>query len=318
MNEAYRAASEGAAFYDATHHGRVTFRGADHLDFLHRMSTNDTLQRSIGDGFETVFCDARGRIVQLACLNRISDDEIVAFLDAAPAADLLAWLDRYHFSERIEWADLAAETAQLELVGPRAAETARRTGADLLAVAPLGRVPTAEPLRAMRIEAGGNPGARFWGPPASLAQIRDQLLADGVQALGEEAWQTLRVEWGRPGPDSELNLEHNPWEAGLEDAIHMDKGCYIGQEVVARLDTYQKTKQRLVGLHLAAAAAPGAEVDIDGRVVGTVTSVAESPRQQGWLALAYVRTAHCGPGTPVTVEGVVADVAALPFDLPRP
>ena len=103
----YAAATRGAALFDASGRGRILFTGPDHLDFLHRMSTNGIAGRAAGEGLETVFCDSRGRIVQLASLSRTADEETTAFVEDAPA--LLAWLERYHFSERMEQADISAE-----------------------------------------------------------------------------------------------------------------------------------------------------------------------------------------------------------------
>lgn len=311
----YSAATGGAALLDASGRGRILFTGPDHLDFLHRMSTNGIAGRAAGEGLETVFCDSRGRIVQLASLSRTADDETTAFVEDAPA--LLAWLERYRFSERMEQADISAATGQLEMVGPGCAEAFRSA----LRADPGDSVETSFPLEggswAMRTQAGGQLALRLWGPGEEIDRCRRRLVAAGVAELDDRTWEVLRVEWGQPAAGRELTLDHNPWEAGLDDAIHLDKGCYIGQEVVARLDTYRKVKQHLVGLRLADGVVPGARVEAAGRAVGVVTSAASSARL-GSLALAYVRTAHCRPGTPLSVEATAAEVSALPFDGAQP
>ena len=309
----YAAAARGAALFDASGRGRILFTGPDHLDFLHRMSTNAIAGSAVGRGLETVFCDPRGRIVQVAGLSRTAEEETTAFVEDAPG--LLDWLERYRFSERMEWADITGVTGQIELLGPAAAEVARST----LEAAPGESVATLSPggpLLGMRRLMGGAATLRLWGPRAETEECRRRLLAAGAAELDARTWEILRVEWGLPAAGRELTLDHNPWEAGLGDAVHMDKGCYIGQEVVARLDTYQKVKQHLVGLRPNREIRPGAQVEAGGRPSGVVTSSVSSPRL-GLLALAYVRTPHCRPGTLLSVDGTAAVVSALPFDPDR-
>ena len=315
----YRAVSQGAALFDVSSGGRLRLSGADHLDFLQRLSTNDTVGCPVGAGLRTVFCDPRGRIVEVATLCRIDADVTQAFIGPGRAPDLLGWLDRFHFGECIEWQDETHWGRQIEIIGPLAA----RVSADVLnleaeAAPTFSRLPH-QALMAMRIDAGGHAGVRLWGN--ELEAVGEKLRAAGVVNVGDTTRETVRVEDGEPG-EAELILEHNPWEAGLGEAIHMNKGCYTGQEVVARLDTYNKVKQHLVGLRLDAAVLAGAHVEVQQRSVGNVTSVARSP-DLGCLALAYVRTAHCDPGTAVVVQTETADpvhavVSQLPFPgLPR-
>jgi folate-binding protein YgfZ len=114
----------------------------------------------------------------------------------------------------------------------------------------------------------------------------------------------LRIRSGVPAYPNEINEDHNPWEAGLSDAISLTKGCYIGQEVIARLKTYDKVKRRLVGLRLAMARERGDPLRLEGVDVGLVTTVA------GDLAMGYVETEHAKPGT--SLDG--AAVIALPLD----
>ncbi len=309
----YAAATRGSALLDASSRGRILFTGPDHLDFLHRMSTNGIAGSAVGRGLETVFCDSRGRIVQVADLSRTAEEETTAFVEDAP--ELLAWLERYRFSERMEWADITGATGQIELLGPAAAEASRSA----LDAVPEESAATLPPdglgLWGMRRRMGGRSTLRLWGPRSGIEECR-RLLATEAAELDAGTWEILRVEWGLPAAGRELTVDHNPWEAGLGDALDLDKGCYIGQEVVARLDTYRKVKQHLVGLCPDREIRSGAQVEAGGRPVGLVTSSVSSPRL-GPLALAYVRTPHCRPGTLLSVDGTAAAVSALPFDPER-
>jgi folate-binding protein YgfZ len=139
--------------------------------------------------------------------------------------------------------------------------------------------------------------------------------------VGAQAYEAVRVEAGFPAWGSELNEEMNPLEAGLDASIHWNKGCYIGQEVIARLDTYHKVQRHLVGLRFDTASAPPAaraQVFASGEAAGWVTSSIVSPALGVPIALAYVRASHAAPGTAVQVGspaggGAGASVVPLPF-----
>lgn len=319
----YNAASTATGVIDGSASGRVLVRGAEHLDFVQRLSTNHVLACDLGQGLRTVFCDPRGRIIVLAELCRIEADSTVLFVGPGQAQALIAWFERYHFSERLEWQDVSDVTEQIDIVGPEAARLCHEQfGIDVNVAARFGLLPPAaglpgDGLRAMRIDAGPHAGVRLWGP--DLAATRKVLADAGAVPVDAETHEILRIEWGQAGA-TELTEEHNPWEAGLHDAIHMNKGCYTGQEVIARLDTYQKIKQHLVGLRLAEPTPVGATVSVEDRDVGVVTSVGLSPTL-GTIALAYVRTAHCQPGTSVQVDDhngarVSGTLQALPLSVP--
>jgi folate-binding protein YgfZ len=129
--------------------------------------------------------------------------------------------------------------------------------------------------------------------------------------LGDRLWECLRVQQGRPFPDQELTEDYNPLEAGLWYAIAFDKGCYIGQETIARLNTYKGVKQRLWGVRLDRPVAPGTPVTIDGVKVGMNTSYA-AIEGENW-GLAYVRTKAGGSGLRVNVGTASGELVSVPF-----
>jgi tRNA-modifying protein YgfZ len=315
----YLAATAGVGLIDTSDRGRLRFSGDEHLEFLQRLSTNDTLGCDVGAGLRTVFCDPRGRIVEVLELCRVDVDHTAGFVAPKRTASLIDWLERYHFSERIEWHNDSDNSQQLDIVGPRAVQMCT----DVLSI-DASQMPrfcrlSHPSILAMRTDRGGHPGVRLWG--SDLLSPRQELTAAGAVLMSSETRELLRVQWGEAGA-GELTLEHNPWEAGLDDAIHMAKGCYTGQEVIARLDAYQKVKQHLVGLRLANPVAAGTPLEIAGSTVGVVTSVAQSP-ELGDLALAYLRTAHCQTGTEVVAHSETASrptdavVSDLPFLMRR-
>jgi len=326
-----QAAHQTAVLRDASHWGRLLIDGADHLDFLHRMTTNQFESLEPGAGLRAVFPDNRARILDLGTFYRRSDATL-AVLSPQAAESILSWLDRYLFAEKVELREVTGESAMIELAGPETIRiTAESLDVDLSSVPPDHLLESPKNLWLARLDRCGHPGLRAVGNPDVIGELWEKLEGAGASPAGELAWEILRVEDGLPAYGRELTDEHNPWEAGLNDAIHMNKGCYIGQEVIARLDSYDKVKQHLVGLRWTGGPLPspnsGAEgrephrgsasLTIDGKVVGGITSVVHSPHLNQNIGLAYVRRAHCESGTRLTfsVDATeqVVEVADLPF-----
>jgi folate-binding protein YgfZ len=323
----HEAASSGAVIRDLSHWTRLTLTGADHLDFIHRMTTNDIVHLRPGDGCAAVFADNRGRIVELVDLVRTTEPSTLVMASPPARERLPAWLDRFLFVEKVEVEDITGATAMVEIWGPHAADAIRTAlGFDADAAENSGllsAVGASGPWVIRSARHHGNTGVRLVGDPPAIARHWRALLQQGVAPIGEEAAEILRVEAGTPAFESELTDEHNPWEAGLEDAIHMDKGCYIGQEVIARLDTYDKVKQRLVGLRLAGGPPPerGTAVKAGDRQVGKITSATRSPLLKCVIALAYIRNTHGAPGTPLVISSSSSespDIDAEVIELPVP
>ena len=138
--------------------------------------------------------------------------------------------------------------------------------------------------------------------------------AGAVQA-GREGAEADRGEIGSPAAGREITERVNPLEANLLDLIDFDKGCYIGQEVIARLDTYDKVQRKLVGLQAASGLLEGDLLYVDGREIGWTATVAESPAFDGLIALGYVRNEHAVEGRRVvTAAGLEVRVCDLPMD----
>ena len=323
--EEYQAAVTRAALRDASHLGRILFRGEDHLDFLHRMSTNDFAGLRAGSALEAVLTDSRGRIIEFGSYYR-SSHSTLAVTSPAGRVTVPEWLDRYLFSEDVVMEDLSGATSMLELFGP---ETLNLAAA---ALDPALKSPEERQLFdpdvaggvwIMKMRRFGFPGLRIVAPTETAAADWKQLLAAGARPIGEEAYEILRIEGGEPAIGSELTTDYNPWEAGLDAAIHMDKGCYLGQEVIARLDTYDKVKQHLVGLLFSDDSSweAGSSLFAESKKVGRVTSAGHSPRLGRQIGMGYARNAYCSHGTKLAVAPdapPTAEVGPLPFPTGAP
>ncbi|MHC4932026.1 MAG: CAF17-like 4Fe-4S cluster assembly/insertion protein YgfZ [Planctomycetota bacterium] len=281
------------AFYDRTFRGRLIITGRDRLDLLHRLASNSLLGMEKGKGCQTCFCNPKGRMIDWSVVLDRGDDLLI--LSANPER-LSGHIQQYTITEDVTVRNYMA--IEIVLCGPAAA------GLMGVQIEPwchteilLGEVN----VQVARIEPLWGDAYAILAPDA--VALRRELAEKGRALQGAEI-DALRIRSGVPAYPNEINEDHNPWEAGLSDAISLTKGCYIGQEVIARLKTYDKVKRRLVGLRLAMARERGDPLRLEGVDVGLVTTVA------GDLAMGYVETEHAKPGT--SLDG--AAVIALPLD----
>lgn len=304
----YLAARDGVALHNSGRFGRLRVSGKDALDLLNRLSTNrvDTLPH--GQSAMTVLIDERARIIDLLTIANMGE-HLLVLTSPGTAGRVVEWLDRYTFGEEIAVQDASGATSQLSLMGPQApALLSQLAGMDLsgLPEAAATRVHLtgieaalvrrcAPVLASWDLVTSPEGGCRLWG---LLAQ-------HGATPMGHEAWNALRVERGVPIHGHELTDEHNPLEAGLATCISFSKGCYVGQEVVARLDTYGKLQRRLVRLRFLedATAAEGDKLEVGGTNAGAVTSTARRPTDGAQFALGYVRLTALQPNPVLTVAG---------------
>jgi len=186
-------------------------------------------------------------------------------------------------------------------------------------VAEIGRIP----VRVARSFPLGGCGYLLLGLQGSLVPVWEALREEGAAAAGSEALERLRVAAGVPGWGRELAEDYNPWEARLDAAISLDKGCYLGQEIVARLHTYRKVQRRLAGIRLAGPPPPPGSPVLDGEgkeEIGVITSAEPSPAGDGSTALAMLGIRHDRPGLPVRIAVSAGEsrgsIVSLPFLAP--
>jgi folate-binding protein YgfZ len=154
------------------------------------------------------------------------------------------------------------------------------------------------------------PGYTLIVPLTALPPLENLLLEKGFLAISDRLWEHCRIMQGRPIPDQELTEDYNPLEAGLWRTVSFEKGCYIGQETIARLNTYKGVKQRLWGVQLSEFVSPGTIVTIGAEKVGILTSMTDLETPFG---LAYIRTKAGGEGLQVQLGNASGNVVAVPF-----
>ncbi len=298
--EVYAAAHESAVLVSHQTRGMLHLTGATRLELINRMSTQAVNKLSTGEGAATVLTTDIGRIIDRPILYATTDSTYL--LTGEGHADPLAryFMRNIFFNDDVQLRDISADTAVFGVYGPR--------GGEMLAAAGFPEVNI--PLHHWRQAAIGGATAYIhrtdpvagggWFVTASAADretVRAALLAAGTIPIDETMYDYLRIESGRPRFGRELTLDYIPLEADLWADVSFSKGCYIGQEIIARMESRGKLAKRLVRLRPAAPVLPGAEITAGGRPVGTITSAADGPA--GSVALGYVRTA------------ALAEVAAL-------
>jgi folate-binding protein YgfZ len=299
---------------------RLLATGPDILDLIHRLSTGDVKTLGEGEGRPTVLTSAKGRIVERLSVHHFGREGVLLLAGVGAAVPILEHLRKYTFAERTELTDVTDATAAFALVGPKWRDASRAAG--LPSVPAYGAVVTmldTARVRVLGTNGFDDDGILVVGAKEHAGTI-ETILTAAVESVGGaamtaddvEAWRVVR---GLPDRGAELDDEHNPLEAGLKDAVSFTKGCYVGQEVVARLNTYGKVSRRLIRLELsrgAAAPARGAPVRHDGREIGAITSAVNHPGLGAAVALAYVKARELPAGsTTLTVDdGSPAGAAA--------
>ncbi|MBD2040990.1 YgfZ/GcvT domain-containing protein [Microcoleus sp. FACHB-672] len=312
---ALNAVREAVALCDLTHWGRIQVSDADRLRFLHNQSTNDFNSLKPGQGCDTVFVTSTARTIDLATAY-LTEDAVLLLVSPHRRSKLMQWLDRYiFFADKVKLTDVTEKTAAFSLMGPNSDALLDQLGAGALAGQPYGThqiVPLGDAQVRVAVGSGlAVAGYTLIVEAGNAAAVWETLTAAGAVPLGEQCWEQLRVEQGRPTPDRELTEDYNPLEARLLQTLSFTKGCYIGQETIARLETYKGVKQQLWGVRLSARVEPGTVVTLDEEKVGTLTSYTETP--QGPFGLAYIRTKAGGAGLKVHVGDIEGEVVDVPF-----
>jgi folate-binding protein YgfZ len=315
VTEEYAAAREGCAVVDLPGRAILAVTGPQRIKFLHNIVSNDLQSRRPGQGTLAAVMDVKGRLLVL--LRALVTDDAVLLEMPADRLDVIeALLVHYKVAAPVRFA--RRPLAALGVLGPAAAETLRAAGIDLPPemgredhVAGLLGAATVRVARASDFPARG---FVVHAAPEDLAAAREALTTAGARPIGADTLDILRVEDGRPwyGPDvTEENLLH---ETGLVAEYHSpSKGCYVGQEVIARLEARGAHVNKVLrGLRLQAAVERGAVLRAEGKDVGVVTTSGVSPRL-GPIAMAFVHRSRAEPGSAVDVEGRPAVVAVLPL-----
>lgn len=308
----HRACREGAIVMDLSHWGKLAFSGPDAVPFLHGMLTNGVQDLKAGEGVYAAFLTRQGKFVSDLHLYRRAED-LLALVPPGMSGPLAGALDHFIIMDQVEVAERTEALCALGLFGPGAPDIAARAGLPW----PEGgehRHVVRDEIMAARELWTGEEGCILLVPRDLAGGAWERLASAGARPAGLGAFETLTLEAGVPLFGKDMGPEVNPMQAGLETRVlDFQKGCYIGQEVIARLDTYAKVKQRLMGLELPEGLLPAAGTLLRAGTseAGHLTSAVRIPGQQGGIALAYVRREHWQPDTLLQLEGCAQPVPVV-------
>ena len=302
LEHAYQAALDSVLIVQHSAPGVIELHGTDRVDLLHRLSTNDLEGMPPDRVRKTVFTDPVGRTIDVVTVLTQSE-KLLLVTSSGRSKAIQDWLQRHIFFQDDVTLHVSEEEWSLYgAYGPMATDlmplSVPATGA--LIASDQGIIwPIDRPVAGFQ---------RLSGP--------DQMVEDWVVSPGAgDAFEILRIEAGLPKMGAEIQEDSIPLEVGLWDAVSFEKGCYVGQEIIARMESRGKLAKQLVGIRLESHAEPGSTLKQGGQTVGTLTSVARSPRL-GWIGLASGRPSafdiedgRVGIGE----TGEVAVLVELPF-----
>ncbi|HZT42260.1 MAG TPA: glycine cleavage T C-terminal barrel domain-containing protein [Chthonomonadaceae bacterium] len=331
----YRAVREAVGLLDRAAAGKLALRGSERFSWLQGMVSNDV--RLLEQGTKRLLAcvlnatghvltdlalvDVRGANPLASALGFPEPDFVLADLPRVTLDKIADLFDRYIIMEDVEIEDVSDRLGCFSLQGPRAADFWRPDANNLPE-----RI--RESVYAVEADHTGSGGCDLYFSSTQAETVREALREAGVVEVGAEAQEVLRVEAGIPRYGAELDESVIALEAGLGPThISLTKGCYVGQEIIARIDSRGHTNRALTGLILSGALpVPGDKIyplptseDQEPREVGRLTSVVASAPAAGGrpIALGYVRHEHRTPGTPLLLRGEAqqteAEVVSLPL-----
>jgi tRNA-modifying protein YgfZ len=299
----YRALRYGRGFVELDGWSSVTVAGADRQAFLNNFCTNDVKRLVAGESCEAFFTNVKGKILGHGLVS-CRDGETVFITVPGQAATLIEHLDRYIIREDVQLRDTTNERGYLLIAGGKGADD------------PIPKIGKESPTRWVRWNIFARPVCGLMEtPPGSLDELRKILIDWGDMPCDYAVFDTLRIEVGMSLFGVDFDGHNFPQEVDRNDcAISFTKGCYLGQETVARIDALGHVNQQIVGVRFDGANVPefGAELTHAGAVAGRVTSATFSPQLQAPLALAMVRREWHKPGSRLDSPLGTCEAISLP------
>ena len=319
----------GVGLRNISHYGIIELKGKDVLDFLHRITTNSTKDIPKAHTKMTIFTTDKGRIIGVGRLINFEDYQLFV-CSQENKLKVISWVRKYVISDDVRVNDVNGKYNLLELSGPQANSFMSLICGDVISSIEKDtfKIMHADNLLFFLIKLLDERGhIKFWllADVENCKKLIEKMVEyDGpfdFNLIGEEAYNTYRIAQGIPAAPNELNDNHNPHESRLMKYVDSEKGCYIGQEVVERLSTYDKVQKYLCGVKFSeeiSSNEPFSIVNSDGSDAGTVTSTTHSIKLNRQIGLAYIRKAYTEDGTILKVKNnngndVAVTVCTLPF-----
>jgi aminomethyltransferase len=314
--QGYEALRSATAWFDLSARGKILVTGEDNARLLHAMSTNDVKNLAEGAGLYAFFLNDKGRILADAYIYHRPDGFL---LDTEPesAGVLRDHLDRYIIADDAALEDETAALAAIALEGPLSLEAAAALGLSVPGEA-FSSILWGNGFVA-RVSATGSPGLRIFLPADEKSAFIESLQAANIPFADLAAVKIVRLEHGMPRFGEDISSRYLAQETQLAHAVHSNKGCYLGQEIVERVRAQGQVHRLLAPVRIAAEASPepGTKLLVNGNPVAEITSAAFSPALGQVVALAYVRrealrdkpalvVAGSSPGSPQEIAAYIS------------
>ena len=315
----------GAGLLDLSSRGRLLVSGSEAVMFLNGLITNDMKTLAVNSWMPAVFPNVQGRL--LAAVRIIHrEDGFLIDTESVTLETVAKLLERFTLAGDFRVKDLSSETAMLSVQGKNATEIVQNVLGETAANVAREQVATAklenssgEP-NVIRATHTGEDGYDIFINASDAKSLGESLIRAGAQSIGAETAETLRIEAGIPRFGIDMDETKVVTETNLDDAVSFTKGCYIGQEIIARIKYRGHVAKKLTGVLLEedVALESGARIlSADGKEIGSVTSSTISPRLKNRIGLAYVKYDYLEPGTKVRIifseQKYPASVTELPF-----
>ncbi|MEE9431621.1 MAG: hypothetical protein V3V16_11305 [Melioribacteraceae bacterium] len=308
LEEELNIINYGVGLHNRSHHNIIKLNGKDVLDLLQRISTNDVIGLEDFHYVNTLFTNDKGRLIDRTTLIKFAED---FFLVTSFDNDnrLLSWLNKYIITEDVKLENESGKYMLLEVLGPQAESYLTLIcgkDVDELDHNKIHRVDVEE-LKFHLLKKQSLTGEDLYWIIAKIdgaTKIIEYLLSHksvfDLAMIGEQALKYFRIENVIPTYPGEINDNYNPYEAGLIKEVNSTKGCYIGQEVIARLDTYKKVQRTLKNVQvtgLTKTETPIEILDAHSEVIGVITSLVKMEQENIYNCLCYLKNKHLEDGT---------------------
>lgn len=307
----------GALVFDAGGRTQLEVHGSDAQTFLHKFCSQEVSAMEQGDGGETFFCDVRGKVLGHGFIYRRADSLLIETV-ANQATPLREHLDRYVITEDVEFKDCSNERPQLAVIGRDAAKCVSEVFSAAPPVAPVALVGVRADVEVCSTTAYGSDGFHVQCSNDAIDAIHQTIIDWGAVAADEQAVELIRIAAGAPRYGVDIDQNNLPQEIDRDDAaISFVKGCYLGQETVARIDALGHVNWRLVGIVCPPGAKSGMQLLIDDKAVGDLRSCAQTPSGDAVIGLALIRRAHANEGSTISSPAGECTVRKFPIPIPE-
>lgn len=316
---------DGAGILDFPERGLIEVSGGEAVQFLNGLITNDVAKLENNSWMHAAFPNAQGRLLALVRVLK-SNDKFLFDVDAVNHASILLNLQRFTFAGDFKVTDLSADYSLFSIQGKKVSELIGQIANSSFQVPDYQNQISvfehqAAEIRVIRATHTGADGLDLFGPNSLMQNLKDEFLRSGAIEISDETRELLRVEAGIPRYNVDIDESTIVLETGIDKAVSFNKGCYIGQEIIARIHFRGHVAKRLSNLVLEETIKiePGDQLkSADGKGAGRITSTVFSPILEKQIALALVRYEFLAPETELFVvrnenQLTKAKVAKLPF-----